>query len=369
MKYKPWIFGFFLLAAANLCAQMKTSIVEEIVARVNNEIITRADLEHARENLDAETRDECPTCTADQIRTTVAAKEKNLLRDLIDQSLLVQRAKDSGINVDAEVVKRLDEIRLRNKLPDMDALEREVSKSGQDYEDFKNQIKNQLLTQDIIRKEAGEHIIISHEDVAKYYEEHKSDFVRPETAVLREIFVSADGKPAADIPALKKKAEGLRDRILKNGDDFGELAKRFSDAPTAQQNGELGAYARNQLDPQIAAKVFALNRGQMTEVLETKAGYEILQVRERYEAGQQPLDKVEPEISSRLYEQKMEPALRTYLAMLREDSYIQIKPGYVDTAAVNNEPIEEVAVAPDKDDPKKKSGRRLLILPKKKSGS
>ena len=107
----------------------------------------------------------------------------------------------------------------------------------------------------------------------------------------------------------------------------------------------------------------------MSEVLETKAGFEILQVRERYEAGQQPLDKVEPEISSRLYEQKMEPALRTYLMMLREDSYLQIKPGYVDTAAVTNEPIEEVAVAPEKDDPKKKSGRRLLLLPKKKPGS
>jgi len=369
MKLRFWILGFFLFAAAGLCAQEKAAVVEEIVARVNNEIITREDLAKARENLEPETRDECPTCTSEQINATVATKEKNLLRDLIDQSLLVQRAKDASINVDAEVVKRLDDIRLRNKLPDMDALEREVSNSGQDYEDFKNQIKNQLLTQEIIRKEAGEHIIISHEDVAKYYEEHKSEFVRPETVVLREIFVSTDGKPAADIPALQKKAEGLRDRVMKNGDDFGELAKRFSDAPTAQQSGELGAYARNQLDPQIASKVFALNRGQMTEVLQTKAGFEILQVRERFEPGQQPLEKVDPEISNKLYEEKMEPALRAYLKMLREDSYIQLKPGYVDTAAVNNEPIEEVAATPEKDETKKKSGRRLLILPKKKSGS
>ena len=369
MKHAFWILGLFLFAAANLCAQEKTTVVEEIVARVNNEIITREDLAKARENLEPETRDDCPTCTPEQIRDTVATKEKNLLRDLIDQSLLVQRAKDAGINVDANVVKRLDDIRQRNKLPDLDALEREVTKSGQDYEDFKTQIKNQLLTQDIIRKEAGEHIIISHEDVAKYYEDRKSEFVRPETVVLREIFVSTEGKPASDLPALQKKAEGLRERVLKNGDDFGELAKRFSDAPTAQQSGELGAYARNQLDPQIAAKVFALNRGQMTEVLETKTGFEILQVRERFEAGQQPLDKVEPEISSKLYDQKMEPALRTYLTTLRQDSYIQIKPGYVDTAAVNNEPIEEVAATPEKDEAKKKSGRRLLILPKKKTGS
>src|SRR6202166_926188 len=104
----------------------------------------------------------------------------------------------------------------------------------------------------------------------------------------------------------------------------------------------------------------------MTDVMETKRGCESLRVRERYEAGEQPLDKVEPEISNKLYEQKMTPRLRTYLTTLREDSYVQIKPGYTDTAAVKAEPIEEVAVAPDKDDSKTKSGKKCGILPKNK---
>jgi peptidyl-prolyl cis-trans isomerase SurA len=115
--------------------------------------------------------------------------------------------------------------------------------------------------------------------------------------------------------------------------------------------------------------VFALNRSQMTDVMETKTGFEILQVRERYEAGEQPLDKVEPEISNKLYEQKMEPGMRTYLTTLREDSYVQIKPGYTDTAAVKAEPIEEVVPTTAKDDPKNKSARKWGILPKKKSGT
>ena len=215
----------------------------------------------------------------------------------------------------------------------------------------------------------GSKIIVSHEDIVKYYNEHKTEFVRPETVVLREIFVSTEGKPDADIPALRKKAENLRDRVLNNGDDFGAMAKRYSDSPTAQQSGELGAFQRSQLDAKIAEKVFALNRSQMTDVMETKTGFEILQVRERYEAGEQPLDKVEPEISNKLYEQKMEPGMRTYLTTLREDSYVQIKPGYTDTAAVKAEPIEEVAATPDKDDSKNKSGRKWGILPKKKSGT
>ena len=368
MTRSKWLMVFVFLAAGTVTAQTKSVIVEEIVARVNNDVITREDLDHARTSLTSEIQDECQNCTPDQVHSQVAAKEKNLLRDLIDQSLLVQRGKDDNINVDADVVKRLDAIRQQYKFPDMDTLEKEVTKSGQDFEDFKNQIKNQLLTQEVIRKEVGSRIIISHEDVVKYYESHKQEFVRPETVVLREIFVSTENKPASDIPTLRKKAENLRDRVMKNGDDFGELAKRFSDSPTAQQSGELGSFERSKLDPNISEKVFALNRGQMTDIIETKTGFEILQVRERYQSGEQPLEKVEPEISNRLYEQKMEPGMRAYLQTLREDSYLQVKPGYTDAAAVASQPIEEVAVTPDKDD-KKKSARKFSFIPKKKSGT
>jgi len=372
MKLGKWlVVPVFLCTGVPVFAQTKSTVIEEIVARVNNEIITREDLDHARTSLISEIRDACTNCTPQQVQEQVDAKDKDLLRDLIDQSLLVQRAKDDGIKVDAEVIKRLDDIRKRNNLDSMEALDDEIRKSGQDPEDFKAQIRDQLLTQEIIRKEVGSRIIISHEDVVKYYNDHKSEFIRPETVVLREIFVSTEGKPEADIPALRKKAENLRDRVLKNGDDFGELAKHYSDSKeTAQQSGDLGTFERRQLDPKIAEKVFALNRGQMTDVFETKTGFEILQVRERFDAGEQPLDKVEPEVSNKLYEQKMEPAMRAYLQTLREDSFVQIKPGYVDTAAAKSEPIEEVAAAADpKGDPPKKSGRKWVPLPKKKSGS
>ena len=375
MNLSKWlVLAVLLCTGVSAHAQTKSTVIEEIVARVNNEIITREDLDHARTSLTNEIRDACANCTPQQIQDQIDAKDKDLLRDLIDQSLLVQRAKDDGIKVDAEVIKRLDAIRQQNKLASMDELDDEIRKSGQDPEDFKAQIRDQLLTQEIIRKEVGSRIIIAHEDVVKHYNDHKSEFIRPETVFLREIFVSTEGKPESDIPALRKKAENLRDRVLKNGDDFGELAKRYSDSKdTAPQSGELGSFERSKLDSKIAEKVFALNRGQMTDVFEIKGGFEILQVRERYDAGEQPLDKVEPEISNKLYEQKMEPALRAYLQTLREDSFVQVKPGYVDTAAVKAEPIEEVAAAADPKDPKgdppKKSGRKWLPLPKKKSGS
>jgi peptidyl-prolyl cis-trans isomerase SurA len=368
------VFPVFLVVLAGAAAisaqtQPKDVVVEEIVARVNDDVVTLSDLARARASLENETREECQGCTDAQFRERLAAKQKNLLRDLIDQSLLVQRAKDLGVDSETELIKRLDAIRQQYKLPSMEALEQEVTKAGQNYEDFKTQLRNQILTQEVIRREVGSHIIISHDEIAKYYEAHQKEFVRPATVILREIYVSTEGKPASEIPALRKKAENLRERVLNNGDDFGELAKRFSDSPTAQQNGDLGAFQQSQLDPKIAQQVFALSRGQMTSVIETKTGFELLQVRERYEAGQQPLDKVEGEITNRLYEQRMEPALREYLKTLREDSYVRIKPGYEDTAAVPEQPIEEVTAQAEKDDSKKKSGRRLLIFPKKHPGS
>src|SRR6202790_1305210 len=244
MKSCKWLIVPLLLAGLVLTAraQTKSTVVEEIVARVNNEIITREDLEKARASLEGEVRDACPRCTPEQVRDEAAAKDKDLLRDLIDQSLLTQRAKDDGINVDADVVKRLDAIRQQYKLPTMEALEAEVTKSGQDFEDFKGQLRDQLLTQELIRKEVGSKIIVSHEDIVKYYDEHKREFVRPETVVLREIFVSTEGKPDADLPALRKKADNLRDRVLTKGDDFGDMAKHYSDSSTAERSGELGTF-------------------------------------------------------------------------------------------------------------------------------
>lgn len=345
----------------------KKVVYEEIIARVNNQIITRGDLAKARVDLGNEVHDDCQNCTPQQIDQQIAQREKDLLRDLIDQSLLVQRAKDDDINVETDLIKQLDEIRQQNSLPDMDALAKKVTESGLDYEDFKTSLRNKLLTNEVIRKEVSSRINISHEEVVKYYNDHKQEFVRPEAVALREIFISTDKKAPEDIPALKKKTEDLRDRVLKNGDDFGELAKRYSESSTAKQNGELGTFERAKLDPKIADIVFALSRGQMTDVIQTKTGFEVLQVEERYDAGIQPLDKVEGEITYKLSNARIEPMMRDYLKTLREDSYVKVMPGYVDTASVGNSLIEQVAPAPDKDDSGKKPGHKFLFFGRKKS--
>jgi len=342
-------------------------VVEEIIARVNNEIITSSELEKARTAAAEDAQQECNgRCTPEQLQVAVEDRQKFALRDLIDQSLLAQRGKDMGVNVESEVVKQLDTIRIQNKLDSMEKLEAAVTKEGLNWDDFKSNIRNKLLTQEVIRREVGAHITIGRDEAMKYYEQHKKDFVKPEQVALRAIELSTEGKNETELADLKKKAEDLLRRI-KDGEDFSTLAKRFSDGATAQQGGYLGVYKRGELSKQLEDQVFSMKKNQLTDVIETKQGFLILQVLERYEAGEQPFEKVENEIMDHLYSERMEPALREYLKTLREQSYVVVKPGYQDMAGGGNSEIEEVSATPEAS--KEKKGHKKYLLFGKRSGN
>ncbi|HEY6268788.1 MAG TPA: peptidylprolyl isomerase [Candidatus Acidoferrum sp.] len=342
--------------------------VEEIIARVNNEIITRSEYDKARHTAEEDARSECQNrCTPEQLQTDIEDRQKHTLRDLVDQSLLVQRGKDMGVSVEADVIKRLDSIRIDNKLASMEELEKAVASQGMNFEDFKNNIRNTLLTQKVIGNEVGSHINIGDDEVNKYYEAHKAEFVRPEQVALREIVVSTEGKKPEELPDLKKKAETALKRV-QDGEDFGEIAKRLSDGSTKAQGGFLGVYKRGELAKELEDKVFKMKRKELTEVMETKQGYLILEVLEHYDEGEQSLAKVKNEIMEKLYSARMEPAMREYLKTLREQSYVVIKPGYQDIAGGGGSEIQEVSATPEATKAAKK-GRKKFLLFGKRSGS
>jgi len=336
------------LIAAILCVsnvlwaqEEKGRVIEEIIARVNNEIITLSDYEHAEASLAEETRQDCPSCTPQQYQEMLGTRRANLLRDLIDQSLLAQKGKDLAINVEADVVKRLDQIRQQYGWKDMDEMESQLRAQGVSLEDYKNTLRNGFLAQEVIRREVASRIQITHEEEEQYYKEHLKDFNRKEQVVLAEFFLSTEKKPESDIPAIEKKAQGFLARI-KGGDSFEELAKHYSEGSTAKDGGYLGPFERGQLSKDIEDVVFKLKKGDVTDVIRTKTGFLILTVLEHYDAGLQPVDKVRNEIDSRLSYQQTQPELRKYLATLREESYLVVRPGYTDTAAVAGTPIVEV---------------------------
>jgi peptidyl-prolyl cis-trans isomerase SurA len=341
--------------------------VEEVIARVNNEIVTRSEYDRARVTAEDDARQECQAkCTPEQLKAAIDERQKNSLRDLIDQSLLVQRGKDMGIGVEPDVIKRLDQIRVQNKIDSMEELEKAVTSQGLNWEDFRNNIRNQLLTQRVISSEVGSHITISDDEVQKYYNEHKAEFMRPEQVALSAIEVNTGGKSPEEVAKLKEKAETALKRV-KDGEDFGEIAKRFSDGSTAKDGGGyLGTYKRGELSKELEDRVFKMKRKELTDVIETKQGFLILEVLEHYDEGEQSVEKVRNEIMDRLYTQRMEPALRNYLKTLREQSYVVIKPGYQELAGGGNSEIQEVSATPEAT--KAHKGHKKFLLFGKRSG-
>lgn len=363
----PWIIvpalgAALLIAPPPSRAQEHGKIIEEIVARVNDRIITLSDYDKALASLPQDVRQDCQGCTQDQIQSKLAEKEKDLLRDMIDQQLLIERAKDMGLDVETDLVKRLDDIRKKDNFATMADFQKAVEQSGLNWEDYKSQMRDQLLENKVIQQEVSSKVDIGNEEVRKYYDEHKSDFVRPEEVDLSEIFLKTEGKTPAQVAAITKQADQLHTRI-ENGEDFAALAKRYSEGPAKDDGGELGEYQRGQLAKTLEDAVFKLDKGGITNVIQTQTGFIILKVNQHYDAGLQPLDKVENDITNRLYAKKMEPALRDYLEQLREESYIRLRAGYKDTAAVaGGSVVEEVPATPDA--PEKKKGKRHLPLPK-----
>ena len=150
---------------------------------------------------------------------------------------------------------------------------------------------------------------------------------------MREILISTEGKDAKEIPALEKKASDILARARK-GERFPELAGKVSDnQEAAKAGGDIGFFKRGVLDKQIEDLVFNAKRGFVTDVIKRPNGFLILKVEERHQEGQAALEEVEQEIQERLYMPKMQPAMRAYLTKLRENAFIEIRPGFVDSGA------------------------------------
>jgi peptidyl-prolyl cis-trans isomerase SurA len=335
------------------------TVVEEIIARVNNEIITRTEYARSRDQLKQELQQQ-DSATADR---AFAEKQRDVLRDLIDQQLLLQKGKDLGINGDTELIKKLDEMRKQMNLGSMEELEKAAEAQGASYEDFKQNLRNQIITQRVIGQEVGSKLAMNKDDVRKFYDQHRAEMERPEQVRLAEIIIApktpakpavgVDGKPEppseaeteAALTAAQSKAQNLLDQI-RQGAKFADLAIKYSDGPSAKDGGDLGSpFKRGTLSKELEDKVFALKTGEVTDVVRTKQGFVFLQVTEHQVAGIPTLKEVEPRIQDALYMQKLQPALRAFLTTLREEAFIDYKNGYVDSgaSAKQTKPVETTA--------------------------
>ncbi|HZQ51929.1 MAG TPA: peptidylprolyl isomerase [Bryobacteraceae bacterium] len=307
------------------------TVVDQIVAKVNGDIVSQDELQRLSREIAQELRAQGEN--GEQLQHDYQAREKNVLRDRIDELLLIQKGKELNINVDSEVSKYMANLQRQSGITDQDKFHDYIrQQSGMSYEDFLNETKNQFLTRQVIGEEVGRHINITDKEVADYYNAHKKDFIRDEKVYLSEILISTEGKDAAGIAAAQKKAEQLASDAAK-GERFSDLARDNSDATTAKDGGVLGAYKKGDLSKVFEEAVWNLPKGGVTKPIRIPTGFEILKVDDHTKAGLESLADAKPEIENILYGPKMQPKIREYLTQLREQAFLQIKPGFTDTGA------------------------------------
>jgi len=306
------------------------TVVEDMIVRVNDQVITRSDYQRADQQLQAELR-------RANLSPETDPRMKDLLRDLIDQQLLLSKGKELGITGETELIKQLDEIRKQNHLESMEDLEKAAQSQGVSYEDFKQSQRTIIITQTVVREEVGRHIQLTQADATAYYNVHKAEFEQPESVHLSEILVpTSETDDPAKVAAAQAKANEIY-ATLKGGASFATTAKSSSAGPTAQQGGDLGNFRRGQLAKALEDKTFAMDAGQFTEPIRTKQGFVILKVDAHPRGGVPDMKDVEQQVEEGAFMERMQPALRLYLTKLREEAYIDIKPGYIDTGASPNQ--------------------------------
>jgi peptidyl-prolyl cis-trans isomerase SurA len=315
--------------------------VEDIVARVNDQIISRSDYDRATKEIDEEARQHGATMQQ------ISELHKDLLRNLIDQQLWLSKGKELAITGETDLINRLNDIRKQYNLATMEDLEKSAVEQGVSFEDFKANIRNQIITQQVMRDEVGRHLNFTPGEVQRYFEQHKQDYTQPESVKLSEILVStgdASQEDPAKVAAAKSKADDIEAK-LKTGADFAELARSSSEGQTAAQGGDLGTYKRGQLNKVFEDATFGLKTGDATDPIRTRQGFVIFKVVQHIAPGVPAYKDVEQQVEESYYESKMEPAIRDYLTTMREEAYIDIKSGFEDTGASTNKRVNPISYA------------------------
>lgn len=333
--------GFLLLCALAPTGLFAQAIVmDEIVCKVNGEIITRNELDKDKRDLEQQARE--AGLRGAQIDDAVKTKLANILRDRIDNLLLVQKAKEMDVKVEPELNKYIADKQRGTKIADPEKFQALVREStGMAYEDWRGQIKESMLRDRVIGEQVSRKITFKHEELEAYYNAHQDEFHRDERVILSSLFISTVGLDSAGQAAAEKKAKDLVARANK-GENFADLVMQNSDdKATADQGGVQPPFTKtgtpgDHLDERLEAQVWDKPRGFVTDPITIDGGFLILRVNEHQKAGLASFEEVQQEVQNKLFQPLFQPALRSYLIKLRETAFLEIKPGYEDSGAAPN---------------------------------
>lgn len=333
MKSMLAVLVIAIVAAGPVSAQNK---VEQIVARVNSDIILKSDLERELEMRRLKLIEQ--GVDAAQIPKAMEEQSKTVVRDLIDKALLLQVAKEAGLNADLDVMKTMEQLRTERKFATMEDLERAIIKDYGDLDEFKNDIRTEYLTRQVIEHEVYGRLVITNEEMRKYYDEHQKEFDKPAGVRVSEITVLIDRRLPDQLASQRKKIEEAL-AALKRGDDFAEVAEKYSEVSSAERGGDVGFIAgdlKEQTNEQVAKALEGLQKGQTTDIVEFNDAFTIFKITDRHDGGILSFDLAQSFIWNQLMSQVAPDKVREFLTKLREDGFVEVKEGFVDLGAAKN---------------------------------
>ena len=247
---------------------------------------------------------------------------KMVLENLIDRELLYQQSRKKGIVVDdAQVNEQLD--RLKQQYPNEQAFKESMAEDQLNEDTVKSRIKMNLAVQKFVDKEFGGNVEVSEAEAKAFYEGNPQYFTQPEAIRVSEILIKVDPKAeAAKKQEARKKLEDIQKRVQK-GEDFASLAKDFSQSASAAQGGDLGVVPRGRMPKAFDDAAFSLKPGEVSGIVETDLGFQLIKVNEKTPEKVVPFKDVEERIRQHLANQKLTQKVNEYLNEVKKTAKIE----------------------------------------------
>jgi peptidyl-prolyl cis-trans isomerase SurA len=312
---------------------LRAEIIEQILVKVNGEIFTKTDLEQ-RQVLVLRQRGQQIDLKSDptnqQLRKALDEVTPGIMVDVVNEMVVVQRGKELGYSLSNEQFKSVvDNIKKENKIETEEQFQAALKSENMTLADLRKSLERQMIRQRVEQNEVLGKIGVSDSEARSYYESHMNEFTTPPAVTLREILISipADnrGVNVGAEEAAKERAEGIRTRVTTGKEDFQKLASEVSDSPSKANGGLIGPLSVNDISPDLRKMIDTLKPGDVTELIRTQRGFQLLQLVSRSETHTLPFDQAKEQISERVFTDKRKVEYMKYLERLRGQAIIEWK--------------------------------------------
>ena len=318
------VVSFFILIISCALFLSWQEIVEEIVAIVNDDVITLSEYKREHDGMSQLLRAQV---SGEELDRQYERMKKELLNTMVTNMLLLQEAEKKGFDVKEQMKLQIENIKKENSINSDEELRRALQQQGLVYEEWASNLEKNFLRENVIFTEVRGNIVLDDSEIVNYYKLHPEEFKEPMEYKLRAIYISPEGKSEEEVEAKKREI----DEKMQAGEKLADLAGQYSEGPGKESQGDLGSFKQGQLEKTLEQAVEKLKVSEMTSWLNVRNGWFLLQLDEKKESRLKSFEEARKEIEEKLFNQKSQKGLEKYLKELKEKSFIKIlKPNPLD---------------------------------------